>query len=83
MSLLANISFEHPFMISNMLFILFSFDRPQTTAPRVMCITEDQLSVSLEQLMLGEGEGVILRQPNSVYEFGRSPSLIKIKVQSG
>ena len=32
------------------------------------------------QIISENGEGVILRRPNSLYESGRSASLIKIKV---
>ena len=35
---------------------------------------------SLHQVVEDGGEGVILRKPNSLYEFGRSSSLLKLKV---
>jgi hypothetical protein len=47
---------------------------------RVKCAGKYLLFHFLEHIMKDEGEGVILREPRSIYFRGRSPSLIKLKV---
>ena len=49
-------------------------------APRVLCITEKQLSLFVENVIGGGGEGAILREPRSLYHHGRTPFLVKVKV---
>ena len=49
-------------------------------APRVLCITEKQLSSFVENVIAGGGEGAILREPRSLYLHGRTPFLVKVKV---
>eukprot|EP00026_Physarum_polycephalum_P013932 Phypoly_transcript_14393.p1 GENE.Phypoly_transcript_14393~~Phypoly_transcript_14393.p1 ORF type:complete len:318 (+),score=42.03 Phypoly_transcript_14393:113-955(+) len=52
-------------------------------APRVMCTNNDQLSDFVKSIIEKSGEGVILRKQGSVYERGRSPSLLKLKTAQG
>jgi hypothetical protein len=49
-------------------------------APRFLCVTPLLLTNSLQQVVEGGGEGVILRKPLSLYLSGRSASLLKVKV---
>lgn len=35
---------------------------------------------SLQRILSNEGEGILLRQPRSLYESGRSLNLLKLKV---
>jgi ATP-dependent DNA ligase len=46
----------------------------------MMCQSNKQLDVNIGFVLEGGGEGVILRKPGSLYENGRSSSLIKLKV---
>ena len=53
----------------------------QIPAIRVLC-TRKQLVNSMSQHIIGDGgEGVILREPKSLYKHGRSESLLKLKVR--
>ena len=47
---------------------------------RALCIDRIHLSKSTNLIVKDEGEGLILRMPQSVYEHGRSTSLLKLKV---
>ena len=47
---------------------------------RVWCSTASHLMDSLQQVIKDGGEGVVVRQPASFYEHGRSESLFKLKV---
>lgn len=47
---------------------------------RLACKSKKQLNNMSQFVIEGEGEGVILRKPKSVYESGRSDSLLKLKV---
>ena len=49
-------------------------------APRVFCNRKQMLTSSVNRIITDGGEGVILRKPGSVYEHGRSTSLVKLKV---
>jgi DNA ligase-1 len=44
-----------------------------------VCRSVDHLQVELENVLQLGGEGLMLRQPGSVYESGRSTSLLKVK----
>lgn len=45
-----------------------------------MCKSKKFLSKTLRQIIGDGGEGVILRRPKSLYEHGRTPNLMKLKV---
>lgn len=49
-------------------------------APRRRCTSKVQLISSTNDVIKLGGEGIILRAPNSMYESGRSSSLVKLKV---
>eukprot|EP00026_Physarum_polycephalum_P002219 Phypoly_transcript_02224.p1 GENE.Phypoly_transcript_02224~~Phypoly_transcript_02224.p1 ORF type:complete len:937 (+),score=116.21 Phypoly_transcript_02224:57-2867(+) len=48
-------------------------------APRFQCDSTFLLTSSLQYIVDGGGEGIILRKPNSLYLYGRSASLLKVK----
>lgn len=56
------------------------FDIVYMIAARKLCAHKRVLHTSLKDIIADNGEGVILRMPESMYEGGRSPCLIKIKV---
>jgi ATP-dependent DNA ligase len=39
------------------------------------------LEESLDKILLGGGEGLVARAPNSLYVRGRDPSILKVKVR--
>ena len=45
------------------------------------CEVKEHLWSTLDQIIKKGGEGVMLRKPGSLYESGRSNSLLKVKVQ--
>lgn len=47
---------------------------------RSLCISKQLVGDTLQHIIDNGGEGVILRKPKSLYEGGRSTSLIKLKV---
>lgn len=55
-------------------------DVVQILTARMKCFTHKQVETKLKQVLEDGGEGVVLRKPGSVYEHGRSSSLLKIKV---
>eukprot|EP00026_Physarum_polycephalum_P002904 Phypoly_transcript_02913.p1 GENE.Phypoly_transcript_02913~~Phypoly_transcript_02913.p1 ORF type:complete len:747 (+),score=87.92 Phypoly_transcript_02913:75-2315(+) len=63
-ALLQSSASTHPFLI---------------IAPRKLIHDHVKLERSITCIMEDGGEGVILRRPKSVYEHGRSPSLLKLK----
>eukprot|EP00026_Physarum_polycephalum_P000846 Phypoly_transcript_00847.p1 GENE.Phypoly_transcript_00847~~Phypoly_transcript_00847.p1 ORF type:complete len:1309 (+),score=236.62 Phypoly_transcript_00847:226-3927(+) len=62
--LLANIEIENPFVI---------------IAPRILCVGSKHASFVIAGIISDAGEGVILREVSSMYERGRSSSLVKLK----
>eukprot|EP00026_Physarum_polycephalum_P001387 Phypoly_transcript_01388.p1 GENE.Phypoly_transcript_01388~~Phypoly_transcript_01388.p1 ORF type:complete len:627 (+),score=98.80 Phypoly_transcript_01388:211-1881(+) len=62
--LLAYITSNHPFV---------------AVAPRVMCESEEHMQWFVKGILEEAGEGIILRKVRSVYEHGRSTSLLKLK----
>eukprot|EP00026_Physarum_polycephalum_P001704 Phypoly_transcript_01706.p1 GENE.Phypoly_transcript_01706~~Phypoly_transcript_01706.p1 ORF type:complete len:1010 (+),score=136.82 Phypoly_transcript_01706:80-3109(+) len=67
-TLLANIGSDHPFGI---------------IVSRVLCSDETHLQNTLKAIVNKGGEGIIIRQPRSMYEHGRSKCLFKLKVMRG
>lgn len=59
----------------------FARHRPQyaTLLPHERCNGEDHLHAQLDRIMALGGEGLMLRQPCSRYEAGRSSTLLKVK----
>lgn len=49
-------------------------------AARQKCISNSQLSKMLQNILTERGEGLILQLADSLYEHGRSTSLVKLKV---
>ena len=49
-------------------------------ASRFLCSSAHILAECLQTILDGGGEGVVLRKPHSLYHFGRSSSLLKLKV---
>lgn len=49
-------------------------------APRTQCKGDEHVANILKEIVEGGGEGVILQLSKSVYENGRSASLMKFKV---
>lgn len=47
----------------------------------VECLGSDHLEKFFQDIMDGGGEGIILRDPNSPYEPGRSSGYLKHKVR--
>jgi len=45
----------------------------------IKCTSKKHLQEFYHQVLKERGEGVILRKPNSMYEFGRSKALLKYK----
>lgn len=62
------------------LIIRIFFYYEYTVASRALCTNQIHLTKALQQIINDEGEGVILRKPNSEYEHGRSTALLKLKV---
>jgi len=58
----------------------FIFDFMYIVASRLRCESLQEMNKFLSLIIKDEGEGIVLRKPKSVYEQGRSPSLLKIKV---
>lgn len=82
-SLLSSIHLRHPFIVS--FYFLFFFKqndcwRKYTIAPHKRCTTRKQLNNEIKEIIEKGGEGVILRKPKTVYERGKSHSLLKLKV---
>lgn len=46
---------------------------------QVRCRGDAHLQAELERIVSGNGEGLMLREPGSRYETGRSPTLLKVK----
>eukprot|EP00026_Physarum_polycephalum_P001831 Phypoly_transcript_01834.p1 GENE.Phypoly_transcript_01834~~Phypoly_transcript_01834.p1 ORF type:complete len:743 (-),score=122.50 Phypoly_transcript_01834:185-2413(-) len=62
----------------------FTAEHPSVIiAPRFLCKNMRVLTKSLQQIVEGGGEGLILRKPRSVYFPGRSSLLLKIKASRG
>ena len=84
--LLERINSEHPFIISqefvclSFLNLRYYFDQRYIIAHRLLCKSRKQMSDYSREIMESSGEGVILRRRGSLYENGRSPALIKVKV---
>ena len=91
--ILANINNAHPFAVSfsflqclHLLFFLFSlifyffFDHFNVVVARIKLRSARQLRVLVKEIIDKEGEGVILRQAESLYLPGRNSALIKLKV---
>lgn len=85
-NLLSIVGKDHPFIISNnsfsffLFFIKFIFDYSNQVVSRVKCEDPVILENLSRHVIKDEGEGMILRKPKSVYENGRSTSLLKLKV---
>lgn len=45
-----------------------------------MCDSPKKIRVILKKIVENNGEGIVLRKPNSLYFHGRSPALVKLKV---
>jgi ATP-dependent DNA ligase len=56
-----------------------SFDSSYIVAPRVLCYSQEHLLYYADEIVNDDGEGVILRTPQSPYVNGRTDLLIKIK----
>eukprot|EP00026_Physarum_polycephalum_P002518 Phypoly_transcript_02525.p1 GENE.Phypoly_transcript_02525~~Phypoly_transcript_02525.p1 ORF type:complete len:833 (+),score=92.99 Phypoly_transcript_02525:54-2552(+) len=54
-----------------------------TLAMRMLILDHKHLMAALKQVLEEGGEGLVLRKPNSIYEPGRSPSLLKLKASRG
>lgn len=52
----------------------------QIIVPRVLCKSSTHLNQFTAGIIDETGEGVILRKRASLYEHGRSPNLVKLKV---
>lgn len=87
--LLENISITSPFLLSFLYFILqliyfvlcdYFVDILYIPAPRIFVEGKLQITKSILQIINDEGEGVVFRRPGSLYEHGRSTSLVKYKV---
>jgi hypothetical protein len=46
----------------------------------MLCTSNTQLNLMVQQVINDEGEGVILQKCGSLYEPGRTPDLLKLKV---
>jgi ATP dependent DNA ligase domain len=60
--------------------IIFVFNLNNIPAARLLCTGKKQLNQMVQNIINDGGEGVILRKPKSIYENGRSSTLIKLKV---
>jgi DNA ligase-1 len=67
-TLLDSVSHDHPFSM---------------VVSRVKCTNLAHVSKAVQSIIDEEGEGIILRKCNSVYEHGRSHNLIKLKAAHG
>ncbi len=47
--------------------------------PQLVCRDTDHLQAHLDSVTAGGGEGLVLRDPNTAYVTGRSPSALKVK----
>jgi ATP-dependent DNA ligase len=59
-----------------------SFISTQIPSPCMQCTGKVHLETTLQWILAGDGEGIVIRNPTSVYQHGRSDKLFKIKVQS-
>ena len=79
--LLANIPSDHKCIVSYLpLSSNLFFDNNKHIAPRTMVKGEPHLKFMLHSILEDAGEGIIARKVGSVYEHGRTSSLIKLKV---
>ena len=59
----------------------FFFDISEIPAPRILCSKgTHHLKIAIRRILGNGGEGVILQKRGSLYEAGRSSSLLKLKV---
>lgn len=88
-ALLENISHTHPFSVClffySSIFYYSSFlvclsYYIQLVVPRVRLKNDKQVNYFLQNIINDGGEGVVVRKVNSIYEHGRTPSLLKLKV---
>ena len=47
---------------------------------RLKCRDKQTSEILMQSIISDEGEGIIMRNPLSFYEHGRSPNLLKLKV---
>lgn len=90
--LLQNVPFDSPFLLSLLIIQLFAYcnniiiviiinvDFWYIPAPRVSGVGKRQISKLILEIINDGGEGIMMRRPASLYEHGRSTSLIKYKV---
>lgn len=67
-------------MLSEHLFLDSMVDCVNIAASRLRCGRKQQLTAFVKTIIDDDGEGVIMRKPDSLYENGRSKSVIKLKV---
>lgn len=56
------------------------FEYMKVVASRLICIAASVLHKLTNCVIDNGGEGLVLRKPGSLYEYGRSASLLKLKV---
>ena len=85
---------DHPMIVSSCLpsspssYLLLSLsllsfhllDYVKTLAPRILGKSNEHVQVAIDGIISGGGEGAIMRKTGSLYERGRTSSLIKLKV---
>lgn len=76
---MSSTSYDHQFLVSITSIRNIILDS-WVTAVRILCYWQWQLDNSAHHIITDGGEGIVMRQPTSAYEHGRSTSLIKIKV---
>lgn len=67
-------------MLSEHRFLDSMVDCVNIAASRLRCGRKQQLTAFVKTIIDDDGEGVIMRKPDSLYENGRSKSVIKLKV---
>lgn len=62
------------------IYLLFLFELWNIISYRSLCESQQFLEQNIQKIIKNGGEGAILRKPKSIYESGRSSSLLKLKV---
>lgn len=78
--MLSRVDIENPLVVSSLFRLLISFDECNLTAFRLSCGQKQQLMRFVQAIIDDGGEGIIMRKLDSLYEQGRSKSVIKLKV---
>ncbi len=78
--LLPSLSADHPFVVPNAYLLTLITHELKVLAVRMRCFDKGHLETFVKEIINHGGEGAILQAVHSVYERGRSSSVLKLKV---